>query len=129
MRWSKTLMYDFHYNYIKPKYRDRAELLFTDTNSLVDEINTEYFYADMSEDMEKLFDMNKYPVDHPSGVKTGVNGEVLAMFKDEAKGKLIEELVGLRAKLYSYKKFEGDEEKKCKGVKKTVVKNTITHDD
>ena len=49
------------------------------------------------------------------------------MFKDEAAGKQIEEFVGLRAKLYSYKMFDGDEHKKCKGVKKSVVKKTITH--
>jgi hypothetical protein len=51
------------------------------------------------------------------------------MFKDEAAGLQIEEFVGLRAQLYSYKMFEGDEHKKCKGVKKNVVENTITHDD
>ena len=43
------------------------------------------------------------------------------MFKDEVGGKVIDEFVGLRAKLYSYKMFEGEESKKCKGVKKSVV--------
>ena len=51
------------------------------------------------------------------------------MFKDEAGGKVIDEFVGLRAKLYSYKMFEGEESKKCKGVKKLVVKKSITHED
>ena len=41
----------------------------------------------------------------------------------------MEEFVGLRAKLYSYKMFEGEESKKCKGVKKSVVKKSITHED
>ena len=49
------------------------------------------------------------------------------MFKDEVKGKVIDEFVGLRAKLYSYKMFEGKESKKCEGIKKVVVKNSITH--
>ena len=49
------------------------------------------------------------------------------MFKDEAGGKVIDEFVGLRAKLYSYKMFEG--EKKCKGVKKSVVEKSIAHED
>ena len=44
-------------------------------------------------------------------------------------GEVIEEFVGLRAKLYSYKMVDGQENKKCKGVKKSVVKNSITHDD
>ena len=49
--------------------------------------------------------------------------------KDEAGGKIIEEFVGLRAKLYSYKMHEGKEEKKCKGIKKNVIRNIITHED
>ena len=51
------------------------------------------------------------------------------MFKDEAAGGVIDEFVGLRAKLYSYKMLEGEESKKCKGVKKSVIKKTITHED
>ena len=51
------------------------------------------------------------------------------MFKDEAGGKVIDEFVGLRAKLYSYKMLEDEESKKCKGVKKSVVKKSITHED
>ena len=49
--------------------------------------------------------------------------------KDEAGGAIIQEFVGLRAKLYSYKMFEGKEEKKCKGIKKPVVKKSIKFDD
>jgi hypothetical protein len=126
---SKTLMYDFHYNYIKNKYADRARLLFTDTDSLAYEIKTEDFYADIASDIDSRFDTSEYPRDHPSGIKAGVNKKVIGMFKDEASGKQIEEFVGLRAKLYSYKMFDGEEHKKCKGVKKNVVKKSITHDD
>jgi hypothetical protein len=126
---SKTLMYDFHYNYIKNKYADRARLLFTDTDSLAYEIKTEDFYEDIASDIDSRFDTSEYPRDHPSGIKAGVNKKVIGMFKDEASGKQIEEFVGLRAKLYSYKMFDGEEHKKCKGVKKNVVKKSITHDD
>ncbi|PFX14621.1 hypothetical protein AWC38_SpisGene21206 [Stylophora pistillata] len=126
---SKTLMYDFHYNFIKPKYEDRAKLLFTDTDSLCYEIQTEDFYKDISSDVECLFDTSNIPKDHPSGIPTGVNKKVVGMMKDEAGGKIIEEFVGLRAKLYSYKMFDGKEEKKCKGVKTGVVKRTINFDD
>ncbi len=123
-------MYDFHYNYIKNKYGDRATLLFTDTDSLAYELKTEDFYADIANAVEKRFDTSDYPKNHPSGIKTGVNKKVIGMFKDEAAGKQIGEFVGLRAKLYSYKMSgEGDEHKKCKGIKKNVVKKTITHDD
>jgi hypothetical protein len=125
---SKTLMYQFHYNYIKAKYGDRAKLLFTDTDSLAYEIKTDDFYADIAPDVDSRFDTSEYSKDHPSGIKTGVNKKVIGMFKDEAAGKQIEEFVGLRAKLYSYR-MAGEDHKKCKGVKKNVVKNSITHDD
>ena len=121
-------MYDFHYNYIKVKYGNKAKLLFTDTDSLMYEIKTEDFYADISNDVESKFDTSDYPENHPSGIKTGVNKKVVGMFKDEACGKQIEEFVGLRAKLYSYT-LASEEHKKCKGVKKKVVEQTITHDD
>ena len=125
----RTLMYDFHYNYIKQKYDDKAKLLFTDTDSLMYEIQTSNFNIDISADVEHRFDTSNYPSGHPSGIPTGLNKKVLGMFKDEANGKVIDEFVGLRAKLYSYKMFEGEESKKCKGVKKSVVKNSITHKD
>ena len=126
---SKTLMYDFHYNYIKQKYGDKAKLLLTDTDSLMYEIQTEDFYKDISGDVKDRFDTSGYPPDHPSGIPSGFNKKVLGMFKDEVNGNVIDEFVGLRAKLYSYKMFEGEESKKCKGVKKSVVKKSITHED
>ena len=125
----KTLMYDFHYNYIKQKYGDKAKLLLTDTDSLMYEIQTEDFYKDINEDVKNRFDTSGYPPGHPSGIPSGFNKKVLGMFKDEVNGNVIDEFVGLRAKLYSYKMFEGEESKKCKGVKKSVVKKSITHED
>ena len=126
---SKTIMYDFHYNYIKPKYGNKAKLLFTDTDSLMYEIETEDFYKDISHDVKDRFDTSNYPLNHPSGIPTGCNKKILGKFKDEVGGRIIEEFVGFRAKLYSYKMFEGEENKKCKGVKKGVVKNCLTHED
>ena len=126
---SKTIMYDFHYNYIKPKYGVKAKLLFTDTDSFMYEIETEDFYKDISKDVKDRFDTSDYPENHPSGIPTGINKKVLGMFKDEAAGKRIKEFVGLRAKLYSFIMEDGKENKRCKGVKKQVVKNSITHED
>ena len=126
---SKTLMFDFHYNYIKPKYGDKAKLLFTDTDSFLYEIQTEDFYKDISGDVNKRFDTSDYPENHPSGIPTGINKKVLGMFKDEVAGKIIKEFVGLRSKLYSFIMEEGKENKKCKGVKRQVVENIITHKD
>ena len=125
---SKTLMFDFHYRYIKPKYGDRAKLLFTDTDSFLYEIQTEDFYKDISGDVKDKFDTSDYPENHPSGIPTGINKKVLGMFKDEVAGKNIKEFVGLRAKLYSFKTEEGKENKKCKGIKKAVVAKSIRHE-
>ena len=53
---SKTLMYEFWYNYIKPKYGDRAKLCYTDTDSIDIHTITEDFYKDIASDVEKWFD-------------------------------------------------------------------------
>ena len=92
------------------------------------EIKTKDFYKDISMDVEKMFDTSNYPKEHPSGIKTGVNKKVIGKMKDECGGEQIEEFVGLRSKLYSYRKKE-KEEKKCKGVKKNVIKKEILFQD
>ena len=86
---SKTLMYDFHYNYIKNKFNDKATLLFTDTDSLAYEIETEDFYKDISGDVHGFFDTSNFPKGHSSGIEVGCNKKVVGMFKDEAGGKII----------------------------------------
>ena len=122
-------MFDFHYNYIKKKYKDKAELLFTDTDSLMYQIKTDDFYKDISYDIQTKFDTSDYPPDHPSGIPTGVNKKVIGMFKDEVAGKQITHFVGLRPKLYSFKIEEESEVRKCKGIKKNVIKKKLDFDD
>ena len=126
---SKTLMFNFHYKYIREKYHNKAQLLFTDTDSLMYQINTKDFYKDIFNDVRDKFDTSDYPSVHPSGIITGANKKVIGMFKDEVAGKQITHFVGLRPKLYSYK-VEGEKEmKKCKGIKKNVVKKKLDFDD
>ena len=138
---SKTLMFNFHYNYIRKKYNDAAELMFTDTDSLLYLIHTDDFYRDIFYDIETKFDTSDYPPNHPSGIKTGVNKKVIGMFKDEVAGCQITHFVGLRPKLCSFKVEDpttggvggitkkSDEVCKCKGVKKNVVKREISFED
>ena len=133
---SKTLMFDFHYNYILKKYprrkgdgHKRAELLFTDTDSLMYLIHTDDFYKDISKDISSNFDTSDYPPNHPSGILTGVNKKVIGMFKDEVAGKQITHFVGLRPKLYSFKVEDQNTTKKCKGIKKNVVKKGVNFED
>ena len=126
---SKTLMFDFHYNYIRKKYNNKAELLFTDTDSLMYLIQTDDFFLDIKKDVKRKFDTSGYPDVHPSGIKAGVNKKVIGKFKDEAGGKQITHFVGLRPKLYSFKVEEEGEIRKAKGVKKTVIKKSLTFED
>jgi hypothetical protein len=125
---SKTLMYQFHYDYVKPKWGDKAKLLFTDTDSLCYEIETDDVYEDISGDVNEWFDTSNYDKDHPSGIPTGKNKKVIGYMKDECGGRFITEFVGLRAKSYSFITSDGKVEKKCKGVKKYVVKSHIIHE-
>ena len=126
---SKTLMFDFHYNYIRKKYNNKAELLFTDTDKLMYLIQTDDFYHDIKKDVKKKFDTSGYPDIHPSGIKTGVNEMEIGKFKDETGGKQITHFVGLRPKLYSYKVEEEGEIRKAKDVKKNVVEKSLTFED
>ena len=126
---SKTLMFDFHFNYIKKNYHNKAELLFTDTDSLMYQIKTKDFYKDISSDVMDKFDTSDYAPNHKSGIPSGINKKVIGMFKDEEAGKQITHFVGLRPKLYSYKVEDEVELKKCKGIKKNVVKKKIDFDD
>ena len=118
---SKTLMYDFHYNYIKQKYDSKAKLLFTDTDSLTYEIETSDVYQDFWNDKDK-FDNSDYPQD--SQYFNTTNKKVIGKFKDEAAGMPITVFVGLRSKMYSYIKDNDKGGKTAKGIKKNIIKRT-----
>lgn len=95
---SKTLMYDFHYNYVKSKYGSRAQLLFTDTDSLCYEITTDDLYHDLKDDKE-LFDFSAYPRNH--SLYDASNKKIIGKMKDETESVPVKEFVGLRSKMYS----------------------------
>ena len=95
-------MFDFHYNYIKKNYGDKAELLMTDTDSLMYLIQTDDAYQDIKNDVKKIFDTSNFPDVHPSGMKTGVNEKERGMFKNEAAANIITHFTGLSSKLYAY---------------------------
>ena len=123
--FSKTHMYDFHYNYIKKKYPN-SQLLFTDTDSLFYHNKSEKDVYEEFWNDRHLFDNSDYP--NSSKYFSDENKKVIGKFKDEAAGKPILEFVGLKSKMYSYKIGE-EEYKKAKGVKKNVVKKEIKHQD
>ena len=133
------IMYEFHYDYMVPKYSNRLKLCYMDTDSLVYHIKTEDFYADIADDVETRFDTSGYIPDgycvpgtaeqSHRPLPVGLNKKVIGLMKDELGGKIMTEFVALRPKLYSYKKLDGSEDKKCKRIKKCVVKKTLTFED
>ena len=124
---SKTIMYEFHYDYTKRKYDEKSlKLLYMDTDSLVYDIKTEDFYKDIAEDVETRFDTSGYVSGRPLPIEK--NKKVIGLMKDELGGKIMKEFISLRPKMYSYR-VEESESKTCKGIKKCVVKKTITFKD
>ena len=125
---SKTIMYEFHYDYMTPKYGDRLKLCYMDMDSLIYSIKTKDFYSDISPDVESRFDTSGYPNDGSRPLPIGKNKKVIGLMKDELSGEIMKEFVSLRPKMYSYR-VGNSEPKKCKGIKKCIVKKTISFDD
>jgi len=123
---SKYKMYNFYYNVLKKRYGDKIKLLFTDTDSLCVEIETDDVYVDMSE-MKEHFDFSEYPKNH--FLYSTENQAVVAKFKDEVAGKIITEFIGLRSKLYSLTVQNDKVKKTAKGVKKCIINNKLSFDD
>ena len=124
---SKILMYEFWYDYMKPKYGNNVKLCYMDTDSFIMNIKTEDFYKDIANDVEKRFDTSNYEVDRP--LPTGKDKKVIGLIKDELGGKIITEFVTLRPKTYSYLTDDCKEDKKAKGTKKCVIKRMIKFND
>ena len=96
----KTLIYEFWYEYIKPKYKDKARLCYMDTDSFII-IKTEGFYEDTANNVEKWFDTSNSDKNDKRPLPVGINKKVLGTFKDELGGKIMSEFVVIRAKTYS----------------------------
>ena len=119
---SKILMYEFWYDYMKPKYGNKVELRYMDTDSFIMNIKTNNFYEDIASDVENRFDTSNYEVNR--SLPTGKNKKVIDLMKDELGGKIITEFATLRPKTYL---FLSDD--KAKGTKKCVIKKIIKFND
>ena len=86
---SKTLMYEFWYDYLKPKYNDKAKLCYMDTDSFSLNIFTEEFVEDINNVIERWFDTSNYDKNDKRPLQIGVNKKVIGMFKDELGGKIM----------------------------------------
>lgn len=125
---SKITMYSFLYDFLKPKYGEKVNLAYTDTDSFVLDIETEDFYEDMRNNIS-MFDTSDYPWPNEYNIERK-NKKIPGLFKDELNGTILAEFVGLRAKCYAVRTLvPGEGMKKSKGVKKNVLKRKITFDD
>ena len=111
---SKTFMYVFWYDYIKPKYKEKAKLCCMDTDSFVINISTKDFFEDISNDGESWYDTSNYDKNDKIPLPIGKNKKVIGMFKDELGGKIITKFCTPRAKTYTYLMDNGIEKKKAK---------------
>ena len=98
---SKILMYEFWYDYLKPKYCDNIKLCYMDTDSFIIHIQTEDFYKDTSKDVNKQFDTSGYGK-NDTRILVGINKKVICQLKDELNGKVMDEFVSLASKVYTY---------------------------
>jgi hypothetical protein len=122
---SKLLMYEFHYDFIRANYGNRAKLLFTDTDSLCYELYTDDVYDDMRREKDR-FDTSDYPKDHPN--YSTEQCKVIGKFKDECNGDPVLEFVGLRSKMYSLLTKGGKEKATAKGINTSFQRKHIKHD-
>ena len=126
---SKTLMYEFRFDQVKPKYQDSAKLCHMDADGFIIYFKTEEFQENNANDVEKCFDTSNYDEDDKKPIPIGKNKKVIGFFKDELGGKIMIEFVGLRAKTYAYLMDDDSEKKKAKGTKKCVIKRILKFND
>ena len=131
---SKTLMFEFWYDYLKPMYGDKIRLCYTDTDSFIMHIKTHDFYKDISADVNKWFDTSNFNKNDNRPLEIGKNKKILGKFKNELGGKIMTKLCTIRAKTYSFliDDFTDDDyekniivNKKAKETKKCVIKREI----
>ncbi|XP_023314539.1 uncharacterized protein LOC111693627 [Trichogramma pretiosum] len=128
---SKTQLYRFHYDFMRDRFGSNCKVLYTDTDSLVYEIRGQNVYEVMKhKDNINEFDTFDYEKDNPFGMPLlRENSKKIGLMKDELCGKILRRFCGLRSKMYSVDIQNGGVIKKIKGIKSSVVKNTITFDD
>ena len=114
---SKMLMYEFWYDYIKPKYENRAKLCYTDTDSFIIHILTEDLFEDIADDVKKRLDTSNYDKNNKRLLQIDVNKKLLGFFQEELGGKMIKEICALGPKLYAFSMDDGSQHKKARNKK------------
>ena len=96
---SKTLMYEFWYDYIKPKYGDKVKLCYMDTDSFIFYVETDDFYKDIMSDLEKWYDTTKLDKKLNRSIPIRINAGIIGKFKGDLTGEVMTEFVALASKI------------------------------
>ena len=120
-------MYEFWYDYIKPKYQNNSKLCYMDTGSFIVHIKSKDVYEGIANDVGKRFDTSNYEIKRP--LTKAQKEKVIGLMKKELCGKVMTEFAGSSPKTYSYLIDEGSDAKKAKGTKKCVIKRRLKCED
>ena len=120
---SKTEMYQFWYDYVKPKYDENPKICYMDTDSFIAHVKTNDISKDIAEDVKTKFDTSNFELDRLFPKRK--NKKVIGSMKDELVSEVMKEFFRLRAKAYSYLKDNNDEDKNANGKKKCDKKKEI----
>ena len=104
----KELMYEFYYDYLKPKFTDKVKLLYMDTDSFVLHIETEDFYEDIKNDIHDWFDTSKYLKLMNLPLEYGVNKKIIGKMKDELFDGFMKDFIAIGPKVYGFTQFKLD---------------------
>ena len=124
---SETVVYEFWYDYVKPKYGENAKFCYMDTDNFIFYVKTDDIYKDVAKNVETRFDTSNFEIDRP--LPKGKNNNLTEVMKDELCGQVIKEFVRLITKTYSYLKDNNDEDKKAKGTKNCIIKRKLKFED
>ena len=130
---SKTLMYEFYYDYLKPKYGDKVKLCYIHRDNFIIHIPTEDFYKNIADDVCKWFDTSGYDKKLNRPLHIGINKKLIGMFKDELNGMCMINFCATWAKTYAFRHYDDEgkkikEEKKAKETKKSITENDLKLD-
>ena len=124
---SKTLMYEFYFDYLKPLYKDKVKLCYMDTDSFILHIQTDDFYKDISNDVNEWFHTSACNKEYNRPLPIGLNKKVIGKFKEELNGGIMIKLFAPRATTYAFTLDNNNKETmKAKGTKKCVIKSELT---
>lgn len=125
---SSLVIYELYYYYIVPKYGEKLQQFFIDTENFVYHIKTGGFYEHIARDLETWFHTGRYTTENARSHSFEKNKGIVGLIKDELGRKAMAEFVALRAKFYAYKQLgeKQPEDKQYKGINKCAVKKKVT---